>query len=92
MASSSSSYYGGRKAQALRRELMRTSDWLCVICGELIEHEDEFTVEHPHARSHGGEPYDRENVGPAHAHCNYSRGNRTPRFHPATIPPPSREW
>lgn len=87
-----SAAYSGRKAQAFRRLVMASFPWVCVICGAPILSADDFTVEHIQPRSRGGEPYSLANAAPAHARCNYSRGNRPYRPDRKPYPPPSRKW
>lgn len=83
----------GTAWQALRRRVIaeETHCWLC-------HHEVDPTipwpdprspaVDHVTPRSHGGDPYARDNVRLAHLGCNASRGNRPPTRRPS----PTRDW
>lgn len=65
--------WGGRKAQQFVRLTLSTYGnvcWLCRLPGAT-------TADHVIPRSKGGAVYDLRNLGPAHTHCNESRGNRS---------------
>lgn len=64
--------WSGRKAieyTALTLANYGTRCWLCGLPGAT-------TADHIIPRSKGGAVFSLDNLGPAHEHCNYSRGNR----------------
>ena len=66
--------WGGRKAQEYVKRTLETYGTLCWLC----RLPGANTADHIVPRSRGGAVYDLANLGPAHKHCNESRGNRPP--------------
>ena len=64
--------WGGRKAQQYVRKTLDSYGLICWLCGL----PGATTADHIVPRSKGGAVYDLANLGPAHKHCNESRGNR----------------
>ncbi|WP_368660360.1 HNH endonuclease [Kocuria sp.] len=64
-----------RRRRSILLALLVRDDYVCCICGLKITELSDATVEHKQAQSKGG-THDTWNLGPAHATCNYSRGNR----------------
>lgn len=64
--------WGGRKAQQYVKLTLSTYGRVCWLCGL----PGSTTADHVIPRSRGGACYDLTNLGPAHKHCNESRGNR----------------
>lgn len=67
-------------ATAPYRHHCATTNQPCALCGQPIDytlrgnHPQAFTVDHRHARMHGGPPLDPTNWQPAHRSCNSRRG------------------
>lgn len=63
--------------------VFETWHWTCSICGGIIDSSLRFpnpeaaTIEHVIPLSRGG-THDLENVRPAHAYCNFNKGNLVP--------------
>jgi len=70
--------WGGRKAQQYVRLTLETYGHTCWLCGLPIRLGQKATADHIIPRSRGGAVYNLQNLGPAHKHCNESRGNRPP--------------
>lgn len=100
-------YANGTRRREVQARLRARHD-PCAICGQPIdydlppEHPMSFTVDEIVPVSHGGSPYDMDNVQAAHRICNIKRGDRPmgevrdphSPFKPvndATLPQ-SREW
>lgn len=82
----------GRKQRAQRarvahepydvREVYETGRWLCGLCGKPIDpllkypHRGSASIDHVVPLSAGGSD-SRDNVQPAHLHCNRSKGARS---------------
>lgn len=75
----------------------------CALCGQPIDyslppgHPMSYELDEIVPVSKGGDPYDPDNVQPAHRVCNQRKGNRTTRALGASQRPPgrlrtSREW
>lgn len=64
--------WGGRRAQEFTLYVLAEYGTTCWLCGL----PNATTVDHVIPRSKGGHPYDIRNAAPAHARCNYARGNR----------------
>lgn len=67
--------WGGRKAQQFVKLTLSTYGSVCWLCG-LPPNGRKMTADHIIPRSKNGAVYDLRNLGPAHRHCNESRGNR----------------
>jgi len=83
--------YGGRRTALFRELVQATYGNHCWLCRAEIVNESDYTIDHLIPLSRGGAAWDIENVRPAHARCNKSRGNRPPKPI-APIPNPSRKW
>lgn len=57
----------------IRAEVLRASD-VCWLCGK----PGADSVDHLVPVSHGGDPYERSNLAPAHLLCNQKRGTSYP--------------
>lgn len=71
-AADSAETWGGRKAQQYVELTLSTYGRVCWLCGL----PGATTADHIIPRSRGGAVYHLANLGPAHKHCNESRGNR----------------
>lgn len=76
--------YVGHRWRTLRAQVLAAST-VCGICGK----PGAGTVDHIVPVNRGGDPYDLANLQPAHARCNYRKGDRMPK--PPTTRP-SRDW
>ncbi|RZU64598.1 HNH endonuclease [Microterricola gilva] len=64
--------WGGRKAQQYVKLTLSTYGTVCWLCGLPGAN----SADHVIPRSKGGAVFHLDNLGPAHKHCNESRGNR----------------
>lgn len=64
--------WGGRKAVEYKLATLRTYGRVCALCGLPGAN----SADHVIPISRGGAVYDLLNLQPAHARCNYARGNR----------------
>jgi 5-methylcytosine-specific restriction endonuclease McrA len=74
---------GTKRFRDLRQQVIHeeTHCWLChqpVSRNLRYPHPKSAAIDHVTPRSHGGDPYDRNNLRLAHFDCNSSRGNRPP--------------
>lgn len=69
--------WGGARAQRFTRLVLETYGTTCWLCG----FNGATTTDHVIPRSKGGAVYHLDNAAPAHARCNYARGNRDATDH-----------
>lgn len=81
------STWGGRHALTKRRQVLAEYGNICWLCGHPIDGLP--SADHVIPRSKGGTD-DIENLRPAHARCNYARGNRIPKRPPRVAT--STDW
>jgi len=75
----------------MRRIVEATYGDECWLCHRTITDPSEYSIDHVIPLSLGGDPWDVDNMRPAHLRCNQSRGNRPPTVIDP-LPRPSREW